>query len=264
MKILPTLLCLLLLSPASGFGQPAPPSRGPDCPGGRESLRPPGTHHRPGRDGKLQKNEPTHGRGLPQDFRKRLLYRFDADGDGKLNEAERKAALEAVGKQFGPERPGKPHRWGPGHGPVKPEDRAEAQKRLHYLMKRERGRLLERFDTDGDGKLNEIEGRAARAEMKKRWEERRRSFLARFDTDGDGKLSKAEKAAARKIMAEEQARREERMRAWRKQFDANGDGKLDEAERHALRQALIPASHPPPAGPKSPQRAHPRRALKGE
>jgi hypothetical protein len=77
--------------------------------------------------------------------------------------------------------------------------------------------VLEKFDKDGDGKLNEEERKAA-------MEARQAEMLAKFDKDGDGKLSQDERKAAM------EARRAEMM----KRFDKNGDGKLDEEERKAL------------------------------
>lgn len=61
-----------------------------------------------------------------------IVAKFDLDGDGKLNDEERKAAHEAM----------KEHR--------------RAKKQEH------RQKMLEQFDTDGDGKLSEEERKAAR------------------------------------------------------------------------------------------------------
>ena len=54
----------------------------------------------------------------------------------------------------------------------------------------DRGAMLERFDADKDGKLDEQEREAAR-------EARKAEMLQRFDTDKDGKLSDAEREAAK-------------------------------------------------------------------
>lgn len=119
------------------------------------------------------------------------LKQFDADGDGKLNPAERAAAREAMQKmRKGPgERPGfRPHTKG---GPRDPAF--------------QRGYLLGKFDKDGDGKLDETERAAAKAEMDQRMRtmaERRLERLKSVDTDGDGKISDAEWAAAREKMQE--------------------------------------------------------------
>lgn len=88
-----------------------------------------------------------------------IIEKFDKDGDGELNEDERKAAREAHGDR----------------------------------MKAWRKGMIEKFDKDGDGKLNEEESKAARAEGKAR-------MLKRFDKDGDGTLNDDEKAEMRKEM----------------------------------------------------------------
>ena len=62
-----------------------------------------------------------------------------------------------------------------------------------------RVKILERFDADGDGKLNQQERTAAR-------ESRRAKILEHFDTDGNGVLDDDEKKTAR------EARRHHRKR----------------------------------------------------
>jgi Ca2+-binding EF-hand superfamily protein len=87
-----------------------------------------------------------------------ILAKFDTDGDGKLSEDERKAAMEA--------RKGK--------------------------MEEQRKAMIAKFDKDGDGKLDEEERKAAREAMKARHDE----ILAKYDADKDGKLSPEERKAA--------------------------------------------------------------------
>ena len=61
--------------------------------------------------------------------------------------------------------------------------------------------LIEKFDTDGDGQLNEDEKKALKeswvTKQKKKNADRRARFISKYDTDGDGKLSDEEKQAAR-------------------------------------------------------------------
>ena len=64
-----------------------------------------------------------------------ILKRFDKDGDGKLNEAERAAAKKAHDERGG--------QAGGGDG-------------------KRREEIIKRFDKDGDGKLNEAERAAAK------------------------------------------------------------------------------------------------------
>ena len=55
--------------------------------------------------------------------------------------------------------------------------------------------LIEKFDKDGDGKLNAEERKAAS-------EARKAGFIKRFDKDGDGKLSAEERKAVAEAVAE--------------------------------------------------------------
>jgi len=91
-----------------------------------------------------------------------------------------------------------------------------------------RQKLLEQFDANGDGRLDETERAAAKAAMQAKREERKQQILERFDADGDGQLNDEEKAAAKEAF---KAKMKER-------FDKNGDGELDEQERRALKRHL--------------------------
>ena len=143
--------------------------------------------------------------GRPCGLRQKMLEKFDADGDGVLNEAERQSARQGRAQkmieEFDTDSDGKldedelvaalekgPHggrghrrgpRFGPMHGHMPPG-------------------LIGKFDTDGDGKLSEEERDAAHKAM----QQRRQQFLEKFDTDKDGALSKEEREAVRKTMAE--------------------------------------------------------------
>ena len=96
-----------------------------------------------------------------------------------------------------------------------------------------RQKMIQQFDTDGDGQLNEQEKAAAKEAMQQRRETAKAKRLERFDTDGDGELSKEERKAAREAMAQKRA---EIKAAVLENFDANGNGKLDEGEREGVRE----------------------------
>lgn len=68
----------------------------------------------------------------------------------------------------------------------KPSDRGPGQG--HPDREEMRKRILEKFDKDGDGKLNEAEQAEAKEAGKKRAEE----FFANIDKNGDGKISQDE------------------------------------------------------------------------
>lgn len=92
-----------------------------------------------------------------------------------------------------------------------------------------KAKLLERFDTNKDGQLDESE----RAAMKKAFEakraERHQEMLAKYDLDKDGKLSESERAAAR------QDRLVERFKA----IDTNGDGSISLQEFEAAPHPMM-------------------------
>jgi Ca2+-binding EF-hand superfamily protein len=106
--------------------------------------------------------------------------------------------------------------------------------------------LIQRHDTNRDGKLDEAEVAAVKEQMfmadqeKKegkieRLKERRAELLKEFDANADGTLDEAEKKTMETAL---RARLEKRPRLL-KQFDADGDGKLSDAEWTAAREKVI-------------------------
>ena len=86
------------------------------------------------------------------------IKEFDKDGDGKLNDEERKAMMEARRAQF-------------------EKVRAEREKE---------------FDKDGDGKLNDEERKAMMEAIRQRNPNAGAmmdEMIKKFDNDGDGKLN---------------------------------------------------------------------------
>lgn len=89
--------------------------------------------------------------------------------------------------------------------------------------------LLQRYDTNHDGKLDEAELAAAHEAMLKEGATAkgqggrfRPAMLKRFDKNGDGQLEESERAEMRKYFLT--------------RFDKNGDGRLDDDERAAMRE----------------------------
>src|SRR2546426_11470960 len=70
-----------------------------------------------------------------------------------------------------------------------------------------RQRLVEKFDANKDGKLDEQERAAAKAFVKDRLLQRKAQIIERFDTNHDGQLSPDERAAARETIRARQAQR---------------------------------------------------------
>ena len=107
--------------------------------------------------------------------------------------------------------------------PPAPPEQGEKAKRPERPQRQIPPAILKKFDTDGDGKLSQEEGKAMR-------EARQAEMLKKYDKDGDGKLSDEEKKA-----------RDEEMAAKRKaiveKYDANKNGKLEPEEMKAAMDA---------------------------
>lgn len=83
-----------------------------------------------------------------------------------------------------------------------------------------RAEILQKYDLNKDGKLDDGERAAMRADFKAKFEAKRADMISRFDTNKDGKLDDGEKAVMQDTLTTERF----------KKLDANGDGviSLDE------------------------------------
>ena len=222
-----------------------------------------------------RESAPVPGPEAERTRRMALLTRFDADGDGQLNDEERVAYREEARGQSAstPVEEATPGVQRAGSPPDAPEAEAPApptpeEQRAH-------------FDADGDGELSDSEKTAMREAFRQEREataarnaeeaEKRKARratppreepvppptpeeqLARFDADGDGQLNEQERAhlreefkksrgAARKRPAPRDSKpgvsdlsREDQLA----RFDRDGDGKLNEEERTAYRKARL-------------------------
>ena len=136
------------------------------------------------------------GRSTP---RAAFIKRFDKDGDGKLNEAERKAASKARKAQGARQSDRVSDKARPNSGGR--ERYAAAAKRIKEAVKA--------------GKITEAQGKERLAAYRKRLGEgrgegrgdssrsrqTREELMKRFDKDGNGKLDEDERAALRKAMS---------------------------------------------------------------
>lgn len=123
---------------------------------------------------------------------KELIKRFDRDGDGQLNAREQAAAREAMAKI---------RAQGGGAPQVGPP--------IGFAGNEIPAAVLEKFDKDGDGKLNDEEQAAAKKALSgKRERVKRADVIKEFDKDGDGKLNDEEKAEARKAAKERKKKAE--------------------------------------------------------
>lgn len=144
-------------------------------------------------------------------------FMMDEDAFGQFGEHGRKGKRGQRGerRQRGPEgREGRRGPEGPGGG-------------AHHLPPE----LLERFDSNADGKLDETE----RAALKAHFEAKRAAFIKQYDTDGDGKLNEDERTAMKASIREQlEAVKAEAI----ERFDTDGDGKLNQEERLKARDAM--------------------------
>ena len=134
--------------------------------------------------------------------REAIIKRFDKDGDGKLNETERKAAGAALRKQSG-----------------RQSDRASESDRGRQRIETARKQISAAMKA---GEITEEQGKERMAALRKRISQSQsRSGNSRAKSDND------------------RSRRGNDYRArLMKEFDKNGDGKLDKAEREAARKGL--------------------------
>ncbi len=133
------------------------------------------------------------GRSTP---RAAFIKRFDKDGDGKLNEAERKAASKARKAQGARQSDRVSDKARPNSGGR--ERYAAAAKRIKEAVKA--------------GKITEAQGKERLAAFRKRLGEgrgdsgrsgqTREELMKRYDKNKDGKLDEDERAALRKAMSD--------------------------------------------------------------
>jgi len=86
-----------------------------------------------------------------------------------------------------------------------------------------RAKILEKYDTNHDGELDDAERAAMRADFQAKRAARRQEMLARFDTNKDGKLDANERKVMRDTLAAERF----------KKLDTNGDGMISPQEFQA-------------------------------
>jgi len=174
--------------------------------------------------------------------REAIVKRFDKDGDGKLNETERKAATAALRKQSGRE-----------------SDRASESDPRRQRIETARKKISDAMKA---GVISEEQGKERMAALRKRISQSdRANDKARPNSGGReryaaaamkikeavkaGKITEAQGkerlAAYRKRMGEgrgDSGRSRQTREELMKRYDKNKDGKLDEDERAALRRAM--------------------------
>jgi Ca2+-binding EF-hand superfamily protein len=84
-------------------------------------------------------------------------------------------------------------------------------------------KMMQKYDTNGDGKLDDSERAAMRADFAAKRAERKQKMLEKYDVNGNGKLDPSERAAMK----------HDRKVAMFKKLDTNGDGQISFQEFEA-------------------------------
>jgi Ca2+-binding EF-hand superfamily protein len=164
---------------------------------------------------------------------KRIIARYDKDGDGKLNEQElakyradcsKHRAEFLMLKKYDKD----------GDGKLNAEERARMKADRTAEQEAHRLEMLKKYDKDGDGKLNDEERARMKADQAARRSENYDKFFSKWDKDGDKALN--ERELARYIKATHNTRRAENCDKFIKRWDKDGDGKLSPEERKTARQ----------------------------
>jgi hypothetical protein len=147
-----------------------------------------------------------------------LFDRFDADRSGELERPECHDVEDAHTSDGGRAHDGKRAHGGPW--------------RLIHMV----------YDVDEDHALDDAERAVLLDDFTVRCEVLHERLLEEFDADGDGDLDDTEREAAHEAMRERmeghRADRPQRGDAPHLEFDADGDGELDETERSVMRATL--------------------------
>jgi 5-hydroxyisourate hydrolase-like protein (transthyretin family) len=89
----------------------------------------------------------------------------------------------------------------------------------------DRAQVLQKYDTNKDGKLDDQEKATMKADFQAKREEMKKEMLAKYDTNKDGKLDQSEREVARKDKLAEEF----------KKLDTDGNGQLSLSEFQAAK-----------------------------
>jgi hypothetical protein len=94
----------------------------------------------------------------------------------------------------------------------------------------DRGPMVQKFDTNKDGKLDDSERAAMKAAFKAKRDAHKKEMLAQFDTNKDGKLDDGERVVARDTKLTERF----------KKLDTDGNGQISLGEFKAAKRMKQP------------------------
>jgi len=160
------------------------------------------------------------------------MKHFDEDGDGRLSEAESRAMV-----RFGEKTAKMMSTWdvtlwdNDGDGQVSDEERKASERRLQFVGAMLLPKAMQWGDADGDGQTTDAEWRMMADRVDKISEQQFDKWNRRFDADGNGRLNIKEREALIEGMNEDMAARYKR-------HDKDGDGKLSNAELAAMGEEL--------------------------
>ncbi len=123
----------------------------------------------------------------------KFMEKFDVNKDGQIDDQEK----EAIKAEF-EARQGKPGCKGPrGHHPHGPKPGCKGPRghRPHGPNPGMHKHMMEKFDANKDGQLDEQEKEAMKAEFEAKKAERKAKFMEKFDVNKDGQIDDQEKEA---------------------------------------------------------------------
>ena len=141
------------------------------------------------------------------ELKARLLKQFDANGNGKLEPGEVKAAKQALAKERAAQAQKDNGQAQNGNGQGQNGKQANDGKQTDNRRGKNQGgqsgggefgidpRLVERFDTNGNGRLDPSEKQAAKLALS--------GQLKRFDRNGNGRLEPSEQKAAQAALSKQ-------------------------------------------------------------
>ena len=172
--------------------------------------------------------QPPGGGPNPEEMKKRMMQMFDTNGDGQIDENEKKVAAEAMQQRMlqaiqsgnlPDEMKARLDRN--GDGTVDAQELAMAKEMMGRMQQGGGGGLgkggpgaggfggaggtgdqipadvLKKFDKNKDGQLDETEKKAALEAMNGKTKSRAQQLKDKLDTNNDGKIDDAERAAAK-------------------------------------------------------------------